>query len=587
MSVSSCEIARAAALCLGLSALTGGAVAQSTDVQEVRRAEYDAVQPKSVIELQMFRDTAEAVLPGDPGRHLRFISLNPRVNAWFLLQTGTAEKPAQESYHIENPDPAGQAVGFAAGGDPALELTRGGETFACRPWEGDPAPLAAARDKGIPYAPICDGRLYLRNKASGSRTALEATTEFLRDHVWGGERILNLAKDTLFKDSEMETAEVLGMADEGRAAVGPGAAAILETLDARPVIGHQMDISVHGAEPGRMAAGLWYPVKGLKGVYAGAYQPRWVPKAIHDGPGTASWLDSVESRANGYFVAFDLSAFDLGFAVGTDHPGVGWSDRPPYSVRPRGLTGPDGFNTVAPLVRLGMVNPDVADRVVATFTAGFKRPHGAFKYGDYREVDYGKHYGFIENGAVLSKLWPKLSTLYVLDDGTVGMKTWEEEDSALLPRIRFARQNGVPLVVTDPETGLPVPGDRVTQWGPGNWSGSAEAKLRTLRAGACMKRHEGRDYLIYGYFSTATPSAMARTFQAYGCNYAMLLDMNALEHTYLALYARNEDGMHVQHLVPGMGLIEKKARDGNLILRFLGFVDNRDFFYLTPKEDGT
>ncbi|MFC3117499.1 hypothetical protein ACFOHS_01050 [Jhaorihella thermophila] len=72
--------------------------------------------------------------------------------------------------------------------------------------------------------------------------------------------------------------------------------------------------------------------------------------------------------------------------------------------------------------------------------------------------------------------------------------------------------------------------------GPGNWSGSAKAELRTLRAGACMARSAGTTWLIYGYFSTATPSAMARTFQAYGCDYAMLLDMNALEHTYLALY---------------------------------------------------
>ena len=60
-----------------------------------------------------------------------------------------------------------------------------------------------------------------------------------------------------------------------------------------------------------------------------------------------------------------------------------------------------------------------------------------------------------------------------------------------------------------------VPGDRVTSWGGGNWSGSAEAQLRTLRAGACLRRIEGRPpLLIYAYFSTATPSGMARTFQA-------------------------------------------------------------------------
>jgi hypothetical protein len=59
----------------------------------------------------------------------------------------------------------------------------------------------------------------------------------------------------------------------------------------------------------------------------------------------------------------------------------------------------------------------------------------------------------------------------------------------------MARQNGVPLI----ENG--VPGDRVTSWGGGNWSGSAEANLRTLRAGACMRTVEDRQFLIYAYFS--------------------------------------------------------------------------------------
>ncbi|WP_373050586.1 hypothetical protein, partial [Thalassovita aquimarina] len=410
----SCKSARAA-LVAGIAAMAGSAAGQSAEVLETQRADYDAVKPKSVIELQLFRDTTDVALPGDEGGQLHLISLNPAVNAWFLLQVGTADNPAQQSYHIENPDPAGQQVVLVPGDDPALKLIRGPKTLTCRPWAGEPSSLAEARKKGIPYAPICDKRLFLRNKASGARTTLEATTEFLRDHVWGGESILNLAKGTLFKDSEMETAKVEGMAAEGREAVGPGAAAMLETLGARPVIGHQMDITVYGAEGGRMAGGLWYSVQGVPGVFASVYQPRWVPEAILKGPGKANWLDGTESRANGYFVAFDLSRFDLGFAVGTDHPGVGWSSRPPVSVRPRGMPGPDGISNVAPLMRLGMVNPKVAEQVVATFTAGFKRHHGAFKFGDYRTVDYGKHYGFIENGAILSKLWPGLSTLYVLN----------------------------------------------------------------------------------------------------------------------------------------------------------------------------
>jgi hypothetical protein len=242
-------------------------------------------------------------------------------------------------------------------------------------------------------------------------------------------------------------------------------------------------------------------------------------------------------------------------------------------------------NTAKPLATFGMVSPALTDRTIATFTAGFKRQHGAFKFGDYATLNYGSHYGFVQDGVILSKLQPNLSTLYGLTDGTIAMKTWEEADNALLPRISFARQNGVPLVVRDAETGQPVPGDRVNKWGPGNWSGSAEADLRTLRAGACMLQTGSTRFLVYGYFSSATPSAMARTFQAYGCDYAMLLDMNALEHTYLALYVRHQGAVHVEHLIPGMSAIDKKTRGGALIPRFLGYPDNRDLFYLTLKKE--
>ena len=185
---------------------------------------------------------------------------------------------------------------------------------------------------------------------------------------------------------------------------------------------------------------------------------------------------------------------------------------------------------------------------------------------------------------IYSKLKTELSTLYVLSDGTIAMKTWKEEDNALLPRIVFARQNGVPLVEPDPETGAPMPGDRVNKWGPGNWSGSAKAELRTLRAGACLQNHEGRRYLIYAYFSTATPSAMARTFQAYDCSYAMILDMNAPELTYLALYPRQDGRIHVEHLTEVMAQFDKQGGDGTVIPKFLGFPDSRDLFFIYDRE---
>jgi hypothetical protein len=563
------------ALALSLPAPT---LAQSVEEALRQLDDYHAVRAKTVLDLQPFRRTDRALLPGDAGG-VALTALNPGVGAWFLLQrTDTAGVP-RENDHLENPDPAGQSVSLE-NTPPAIRIAWDGGETRCYPWDGE---LALARDSGLPYAPLCEGRLYLRNESRGSRTSLEATAEFLRDRIWGGETIVRFVRDNFFRDGEMETGEAVA---QGGAAprTGPPPMATDAPQDERPVIGTLLDIAVKGADGGQMAIGQWYPVIGLEGVFASAFQPRAIARSVMDGPGRVNRLDGIESKATGYMIAFDMGNFDLGYAVGTDHPALGWSSRPAAQARPSGLPGPDGIASAEPLVRLGMVNPMNADKTIATFTAGFKRQHGAFKYGDMATFNMGHHYGFIENGVILSKLQPGLSTIFVLTDGAVHMRTWTEADNALLPRIRFARQNGVPLLETDPETGQGVPGDRVTLWGPGNWSGSADAELRTLRAGACMVEAEGTDYLAYGYFSTATPSAMARTFQAYGCRYAMLLDMNALEHTYLALYVPQGGQVHVAHIVPGMALVDKKAPDGSALPRFIAYPDNRDLFFLTRKE---
>jgi hypothetical protein len=355
----------------------------------------------------------------------------------------------------------------------------------------------------------------------------------------------------------------------------------------RAVATEHLGIEVAGADSGRLRLGHWYAARNLPGVYVSVMQPQAISgEILASYPGVVSRLDDVEAAALDYLVAFDLTAFDLGFALGTDHPRVGWSPRPPAAVRPPGLPGPDGIDNIRPLVTDGMVSPALVADTVATFTGGFKREHGAFKYGDLAGRNHGSHYGFIEQGVVFSKLQPGLATLYVLDDGAVHMSTWSQADDRLLARIRYARQNGVPLVEPDPATGAPAPGALVARWGPGNWSGSAASELRALRAGACLQETDGRRFLIYGWFSTATPSAMARVFQAYGCRYAMLLDMNALEHTYLALYARQDGKIAVQHLILGMEEVDKST-NGAMVPRFIGFPDNRDFFYLVRRKDSS
>jgi hypothetical protein len=89
--------------------------------------------------------------------------------------------------------------------------------------------------------------------------------------------------------------------------------------------------------------------------------------------------------------------------------------------------------------------------------------------------------------------------------------------------------------------------------------------------------------LIYAVFSSATPSGMARSFQAYGCDYAMLLDMNSLDHSYMALYTRPEGTLRVQHLDRRMIEVDTRLRSGQRLARFVEASDNRDFFYLIRR----
>lgn len=577
----------AACLLVVLLALPVARAAETGTPPEAQAREYAAPGPKTILQLQPFRQSESRPLGASGGRpgSATLVNLNPRLNSWFLLLLDRGGGDAPLAFHLENPDPGRQRIRLADAPARGVVITAAGESRDCVLWTDDlRGPLAEARRSALPYAPLCGDRLYLRNPVSGARTRLESVTDFLRDHVWGGERIVGFVRQEFYRDAFL--VQGVPAEDEACPQVPPGAppqAAVGEAYARRSVVPEHLGIEVD-APRGPLTLGCWYPVRELPGVWLSAMEPRAVdPLILGSHRGRVANLDSVESAALDYLVAFDLDAFDLEFELGTDHPRLDWSDRTLADQRDDRLPGPDGVGDPRPLVTTGMVAPELASRTVAVFTGGFKRSHSAFRYGELARRNRGSHYGFIEHGVIFSKLLPGLATLYVLDDGQVGLKTWTEADNGLLGSIRHARQNGVPLLELDPETGSAMPGTLVTRWGAGNWSGSAEGKLRTLRAGACLQESPAGRFLVYGYFSSATPSAMVRVFQAYGCSGAMLLDMNALEHTYLALYARQDSEMKVMHLITDMTEVDKSV--GNrLIPRFLGFPDNRDFFYLVRPE---
>ena len=548
-----------------------------------QKSQYDAEAPKTIVELQQFRQSASIGITarGKEGT-ATLVNLNPTIGIWYLLTVAWKDGTPGQAWHLENPAPHQSSVlldeKYAAG----VVIVTKDNHYSCDLFRA--GTLEQGKASPLIYYPLCGGRLYLRNGGKGHRTTLEKTTEFLREQVPGGESLIVLFHH-LMADRYRETGALqVGKQSAPQPRRGltpdecPAAAEIGPEYAGRQVVASSLGIELEGGqEKSGMTAGAWYAALSNPGICVSILQPNFIAPAILRSYKTlVNDLDRVEASSLAYLVAFDLDRFDLGYALGTEHPEVGWSARATGPMKNPLLPGPDGIGAIAPLVSTGLVRPDNDRKTVATFTAGFKRTHGAFRSGELALRNHASHYGFIENGVVFSKLQPGLATVFVLDDGSVDMRTWTEADNKLLGRARHARQNGVPLV----ESG--APGGLVARWGAGNWSGSENEKLRTIRAGLAIGKIHGKRFLIYAVFSDATPSAMARVFQAYQVNYAMLLDMNALEHTYLAVYRRSGSDLAVDHVLRGMNQQDKSA-SGENVPRFLGYPDNRDFFYVMRR----
>jgi hypothetical protein len=552
----------------------------------------EGIGAKSILDLQPFRQVTSNKIKSNTGAAgtATLINLNPAVNAWYVMEVDW-QGGSKSDYHLENPQPLTEKIFLDPKYTSGIEISQGDTRSTCDLFSNKSnGPLDQARNSQAPYASLCGGRLFLRNVVTGHRTKLEAEAEFFRTQVWGGEKVAVMFHHIL-EDSNRETAKLTDASGPGGAVLASGkeqenappTALIDPKYAGRVLTPSGLGIPLDNARTG-VAPGAWYSASGNPGVYVSLIEPQLIDGSILESyKSLVSPLDSVEASSLCYLVAFDLDRFDLGYGLGTEHPSVEWSDHIQPAMKDSKLPGPDGIGTIAPLVATGMVSPESVRKTVGTFTGGYKRMHGAFKSGDLATKNHGSHYGFAVDGVVFSKLEPGLATIFVLDDGLVQMKTWDPQDDAELPKIKHARQNGVPLVEFDEKAHATAPGRLVNKWGPGNWSGSEEMKLRTIRAGAALLTNGKKRFLAYAVFSDATPSAMARVFQAYRSIYAMHLDMNALEHTYLALYRRVGSQLFVDYLLSGMNAVDKMD-SGEEVPRFLGYPDNRDFFYLMRKD---
>ncbi len=397
-------------------------------------AQYEAKRPKSPLELQKFRRSSTIHVQGPAGTDgtAVLIDLNPRINEAYVLELRWNDG-VETALHLQNARPDRQRLQLDPAFPVGLVVASGGDRRPCELWSDRfPKRLRDVAQGPGPWTELCGGDVLVRHRTRGSRTAREWAAEFLRSKVRGGEELTVLARKTLYADAFLERPDVEAGKSTGEPATYPGS-----PPPARVDAAHgddrlaSRDLGLATTAEGGLVAGKWYPAVGVPGVFVSLVTPGRVAADLREkyrvGP-----LDAVEREALVFLVAFDLGAYGLGFGLGTDYPGVGWAERLLPGARDESLPGPDGFADLDPIEPTGMVPPPVADRVIATFAGGFKRIHGAFHAGPLARVHSGSHYGFVEGGVVLSKLQPGLATLYALDDGTVGMKTWVREDK--LPR---------------------------------------------------------------------------------------------------------------------------------------------------------
>jgi hypothetical protein len=551
------------------------------------------IKAQSIVDFQRFKliEQQDVLSRGRVAGKITLVNLNTNVNSWYLLTLRFNDGRA-ERLHLENADPRTQRLSLPPNAGAGLLFTpQSGAATRCDVASKEFLDeVKKARNAHNAYAPVCDGRAYLRIKVDGQKTTKEWVVEFLRENVWGGEAITSFVKEQLFKDKFLINSDAAdGRGDTAQPrrddATGPRNALIDPRFERQLIEPATLAITVKREEGDKLLVGRWYENPANRGVFVSAIMPDKIDaNLLRTYPGLIGKLDTVESAAVDFLVGFDMSRFNIGFALGTDHPQVDWSQRAAPEAIDRSVGGPDGFGTWDPLVTTGMVNPNLTKSIAAVFTGGFKRDHGSFKWGTLAAINHGSHYGFVEGGVVFSTLNPGLSTIAIYRDGSFEMKTWEASDDDKEKDNIFARQNGVPLIDFDPQTQTSRPGAQVSNWGAGNWSGSEDSRFRTLRAGLCLAENDGKRFLLYGYFSSVTPATMARVFQAYQCKYAMHLDMNALEHTYLSVFPSDGHSVTNEHLVSGMKAVDKSFQDKS-IPRFIGFPDNRDFFYLWRKTE--
>ncbi len=543
----------------------------------------DAVGNKAFFQLQPYKQGMQATYKEGPYSSAALINLNSNINTWYVLSL-TNRRNMESTYNILAVEDSLKLR--LDPGAPQLLIGPPKNTYRCDIETEIAGRYLQRKREKFSYLPVCNNLLFVVIKQDGFRSMVEKGAEVLR---WlggdAGESIISGVKSTFFKDKYLikgQTDELSGTKGAGQGVVGLPGAAVSDRYRHTTIPAHSLGLKTANSEKS-LLAGQWYPLQNFPGVYASLIMPGMVSHEIQSSHrDRVNGLDGVENSALVYLMAVSMKQYTLGWGHGTDHPGVGWSSRA-RNIKRDNPYGPDGFNSIDPLVTLGHVPPMYWSRTIGTISGGFQKRHSAFRAGELSLTNKGHHYGFMQDGVMMVSPSNDLATVIIYWNGDVELKRWSEQDRHKLFLMRHIRQNGVPLIHRDVD-GKAIPGKLVKHWGAGNWSGTAEKQLRAPRGGACLIETPQDKFLVYAYFSGITPSGMARVFQSYGCIFAMHLDMNSPGQAYASLFAPNNDDGDLLDIELLMTDMYAYMGGNKKSPRYFIKPDYKDFFYIMKKE---
>ena len=536
---------------------------------------------KNIVDFQAHK-TSE-ILKVANGATIELINLNEELNIWYLVKL-TDTNGYTSTYQLQVSDPK------AAKG--ALHLTKeqlelpGSEKSrnACKDFtnaknknifETLQGNFDRANNNSNYFNALCDGHVFLinpRHRPPEEEKTKDKIADIARQSSVG-RAIANIAKNSPMgnKPENVQTDATRSALKSETVVTIPSAKV---NSDEEPRSVELSKTNIHLAlqgDPTSVTLGQWYSSKEHPDVKVSLFSPDMASSEVAKLAPTAFENRSAahsQNKSLAYLIAFNTQKSKLGYVAGISDA-TGNCDG--------GKPAPDGFDDSTPLVQNGMVSPDHQSHLLSTFNAGYLRPDACMRKGPLE----GKHWGFVQNGVVFSKLQPGLATLVTYKDGKTDILEWPENAAALATKVKDARQNATPVISgRDPKTGLGIPGNTVggKDFISRNWTNDVDDKR--MRSGACMLQSGTDEHLVFAYLPSGTVKDLAEVFGSYGCRSGMQLDENIERSGDVSLITHNASGE-----MENKECLHKHCLKDRIEKEITGVTkgSRRDFFYIEER----